>query len=185
MYESQPVIRRLGEPGDLGWVVMAHGELYAAEFGWDTSFEALVARIVADYAESADMRQAAWIAELDSRRVGCVFCVAADDTTAQLRILLVDPSARGAGVGGRLVDTCIDFARSVGYSKMRLWTNHPLVAARSVYLARGFALVEEEPHHSFGVDLVGQVYELDLDDGARSVSSGGRGARDRGGRSER
>ena len=141
-------IRPLGRPGDLGWVVMAHGELYAREFGWDTSFEALVAGIVADYARSHDpRREAAWIAEIDGRRVGCVFCVAADATTAQLRILLVDPSARGNSLGGRLVDE---------------WTNDPLVAARRVYEARGFALVDEEPHHSFGVSLVGQVYALDL-----------------------
>jgi GNAT superfamily N-acetyltransferase len=163
MTGAQVVIRPLGEPGDLGWVVMAHGEVYAAEFGWDTTFETLVARIVADYAASDDTeRQAAWIAEIDGRRVGCVFCVHADQTTAQLRILLVDPSARRAGVGGRLVDQCVDFARRVGYTRMKLWTNHPLEAARRVYLARGFRPVEEEPHHSFDVDLVGQVYELDL-----------------------
>jgi GNAT superfamily N-acetyltransferase len=167
----QPVIRRLGKPGDLGWVVMAHGELYAAEFGWDTSFEALVARIVADYANTDDAeRQAAWIAEVDGRRVGCVFCVAADATTAQLRLLLVDPSIRGAGLGGRLVDECIAFARSDGYSTMKLWTNHPLVAAAKVYRARDFRLVEEETHHSFGVDLVGQVYQLDL--GVRDTNVG-------------
>ena len=160
---EQPLIRRLGQPGDLGWVVMAHGALYASEFGWDTTFEALVARIVTDYAETHDPdREAAWIAEVDGRRVGCVFCVAATETTAQLRILLVDPSARGRGLGGRLVDECIEFARAAGYTRMKLWTNHPLVAARDVYLARGFELVEESPHHSFGVDLVGQVYELDL-----------------------
>ncbi|HET6917835.1 MAG TPA: GNAT family N-acetyltransferase [Jiangellaceae bacterium] len=167
MGEVQPVIRRLGQPGDLGWVVMAHGELYADEFGWDTTFEALVARIVADYADARDpQRQAAWVAEVDGQRVGCVFCVAADDTTAQLRILLVDPLARGVGLGGRLVDECIDFARAAGYTRMKLWTNHPLVAARQVYLTRGFELVDEEAHHSFGVDLVGQVYELDLTEAA-------------------
>jgi GNAT superfamily N-acetyltransferase len=163
MGDPQVIIRRLGDPGDLGWVVMAHGELYATEFGWDTSFEALVARIVADYAADHDpVREAAWIAEKEGRRVGCVFCVRADDTTAQLRILLVDASARGEGLGGRLVDECLAFARAAGYKRMRLWTNHPLAAARHVYLSRGFRLVEEEPHHSFGVDLIGQVYELDL-----------------------
>lgn len=163
------VVRPLGEPGDLGWVVMAHGELYAAEFGWDTSFEALVARIVADHAADHDpAREAAWIAEAGGARVGCVFCVRADDRTAQLRILLVDPSARGNGLGGRLVDTCIDFARRAGYSRMKLWTNDPLVAARRVYLSRGFRLVEESPHHSFGVDLVGQVYELSLQEAPTS-----------------
>ncbi|MGK5741140.1 GNAT family N-acetyltransferase [Micromonospora sp. URMC 103] len=156
-------IRPLGRPGDLGWVVMAHGELYAAEFGWDATFEALVARIVADYAGDHDpRREAAWIAERDGRRVGCVFCVAADGSVAQLRILLVDPSARGHGLGGRLVDECLAFARRAGYTRMRLWTNDPLVAARRVYLSRGFTLTGQEPHHSFGVDLVGQVYEVDL-----------------------
>jgi GNAT superfamily N-acetyltransferase len=142
---------------------MAHGEVYDGEFGWDGSFEALVARIVADYANDHDPdREAAWIAELDGARVGCVFCVAADDTTAQLRILLVHPSARGHHLGAQLVDECVAFARRAGYRRMKLWTNHPLVAARRVYVSRGFVLVAEEPHHSFGVDLVGQVYELDL-----------------------
>jgi GNAT superfamily N-acetyltransferase len=156
-------IRALGAPGDLGWVVMAHGEIYVAEFGWDTSFETLVARIVADYAAGHDpIREAAWIAELDGRRVGCVFCVAADETTAQLRILLVDPSARGHRLGGQLVDACISFARNAGYQRMKLWTNHPLAAARRIYLERGFTLVSEEPHQSFGVQLRGQVYELPL-----------------------
>jgi GNAT superfamily N-acetyltransferase len=161
--EPRIVIRSLGRPGDLGWVVMAHGELYAAEFGWDATFEALVARIVADYAASHDpAREAAWVAEVDGHRAGCVFCVAADEDTAQLRILLVDPSARGLHLGARLVDDCVAFARRAGYARMKLWTNDPLVAARRLYLSRGFALVEEEQHHSFGVDLIGQVYELSL-----------------------
>jgi len=164
-------VRPLGQPGDLGWVVMAHGELYAEEFGWDTSMEALIARIMADFAASSDPRQAGWIAEVDGRRVGCVLCVpssepssgpSADPDTAQLRVLLVLPSARGLGLGDRLVSACIDHARSVGYRRMRLWTNSVLEAARHIYLSRGFVLVEEEPHHSFGVDLVGQVYELSL-----------------------
>ena len=159
----QVTIRALSRPGDLGWVVMTHGEVYAAEFGWDGTFEALVARIVADFAGAHDpRREAAWIAELDGRRVGCVFCVAADESTAQLRILLVHPDARRRGLGARLTDECVEFARAAGYTRMRLWTNHPLVAAREVYLAAGFGLVAEEPHTSFGADLVGQVYELDL-----------------------
>jgi GNAT superfamily N-acetyltransferase len=142
---------------------MAHGDLYAREFGWDTSMESFIAGIVAEYADSHDPeREAAWIAELDDHRVGCVFCVAADETTAQLRLLLVDPEARGHGLGGQLVDECLKFARGAGYRRITLWTNHPLRAARRVYLSRGFALVREEPHHSFGVDLIGQVYELDL-----------------------
>jgi GNAT superfamily N-acetyltransferase len=158
-------IRRLGRPGDLGWVVMAHGEVYSEEFGWDRSFEELVLRIVADYASDRDSRlAAAWIAELDGRRVGCIFCVVDPDraATAKLRILLVHPDGRGRGLGGRLVDTAVRFAREAGYERVRLWTNDPLVAARRVYLKRGFTLTEEEPHHSFGVDLVGQVYELEL-----------------------
>lgn len=157
------VIRPIGEPGDLGWVVQAHGELYAREFGWDASFEALVARIVADWAhDHAVAREAAWIAEQDGERVGCVFCVAEDGATARLRILLVDPKARGQGLGRRLVDTCLDFARAAGYRRMVLWTNHPLTAAREIYLRAGFELVSEEPHHSYGVDLVGQTYARDL-----------------------
>jgi GNAT superfamily N-acetyltransferase len=157
-------IRPLGQPGDLGWVVLAHGEQYAAEFGWDGTFEALVARIVADFAQGHDpARERAWITELDGRRVGCVFCVAGDvPDTAKLRILLVHPDARGNRVGTRLVETCVAFARDAGYSRMRLWTNDVLTAARRIYLAAGFRLVAEEAHHSFGVDLVGQDYELDL-----------------------
>jgi GNAT superfamily N-acetyltransferase len=156
-------IRPLGEPGDLGWVVMAHGEVYAQEFGWDASFEILVAGIVAAYAEQHDpSREAAWIAEVDGRRAGCVFCVDAGDGTAKLRILLVHPQARGLGLGGRLVDTCLGFARDVGYERMTLWTNDPLVAARHIYVERGFVLTAEERHHSFGADLVGQTYELAL-----------------------
>ena len=131
----QIVIRPLGEPGDLGWIVMAHGEVYTAEFGWDSDIEAFIARIVADYAVDRDpVREAGWIAELDGRRVGCVLCVQADDATAQLRVLLVDPSARGHGLGGRLVDECMAFARKAGYTRMTLWTNDPLLAARRVYL---------------------------------------------------
>lgn len=161
--QSDVVIRPLDRPGDLGWVVMAHGEIYDKEFGWDTTFEALVARIVADYATDHDpAREAAWIAEVDGQRAGCVFCVAADETTAKLRILLVDPAARGRGVGGRLVDTCLGFARESGYRRITLWTNDVLAAARRIYRSRGFELVEEERHHSFGHDLVGQYWARDL-----------------------
>jgi GNAT superfamily N-acetyltransferase len=160
---APPTIRRLGRPGDLGWVAMAHGELYAAEFGWDIGFEALVARIVADYADNHDAaREAAWIAESDGRRVGCVFCVAADERTAQLRILLVHPAARGHGLGRALVDTCIDFARAAGYRRIALWTNDVLAVARRIYRASGFELVDENRHHSFGHDLVGQNWARDL-----------------------
>src|SRR4051812_1948136 len=156
-------IRAIGQPGDLGWVVMAHGELYGREFGWDASFETLVARIVADWAGAHDeAREAAWIAEQDGQRVGCVFCVREDDVTARLRILLVDPVARGQRLGARLVRTCLEFARAAGYRRMVLWTNHPLAAARAIYLGEGFQLTAEEPHHSYGVDLVGQTYEVAL-----------------------
>ena len=161
--DAEVTIRPLGQPGDLGWVVMAHGEMYAAEFGFSIEFEALVAKIVADYAAGPDpLREAAWIAELDGQRAGCVFLVAKDAETAQLRILLVDPAARGRHLGRRLVAECIAFARRAGYKRMMLWTNEPLAAARHIYLAAGFTLVSEEPHHSFGVDLTGQYYELDL-----------------------
>ena len=162
---SASTIRRLGEPGDLGWVVMANGEVYAREFGWTTEFDALAARIVADYATAHDpAREAAWIAELDGKRVGCIFLLADPDDpdVAKLRILVVEPRARGHGLGGRLVDTCLEFARSAGYARARLWTNHPLVAARAIYLSRGFRLTAEQPHHSFGADLIGQTYELEL-----------------------
>jgi GNAT superfamily N-acetyltransferase len=160
----EPKIRELGWPGDLGWVLMAHGELYATEFGWDTSCETLFARIVADFAAGSDRaRNRAWIAELDGQRVGSVFCVAGDDPgVAKLRLLLVTPHGRGRRLGSRLVDTAIEFAREAGYARMMLWTNHPLVAARRIYLNRGFRLIRDEPHRSFGVDLVGQTYELDL-----------------------
>jgi GNAT superfamily N-acetyltransferase len=156
-------VRRLGRPGDLGWVVMAHGEAYAAQYGWDFSFEALVARIVADFAAGRDPdREAAWIAEADGARAGCVFCVAAGPDTAQLRILLVDPAARGHGIGARLVDECLAFARAAGYRRITLWTNDVLASARRIYQAAGFTLDAEEPHHSFGADLVGQTWSRPL-----------------------
>lgn len=171
--QTAVTIRELGRPGDLGWVVMAHGEVYAEEFGWDTTFEALCARIVADYAaEFAAPGNAAWIADLDGERAGCVFVVAGDEPgVAKLRILLVHPRARGHRLGFRLVDTALDFAAAAGYDRMQLWTNHPLAAARRIYLAHGFELIREQPHHSFGVDLVGQTYELDLR--TRGAETGG------------
>jgi GNAT superfamily N-acetyltransferase len=156
-------IRQLGEPGDLGWVVLAHGEQYAAEFGWDASFEALVARIVADYAEQHDPeREAAWIADVDGAPAGCVLCVRHDEDVAKLRLLLVEPRARGLGLGERLVRECVEFARGAGYRELRLWTNDVLAAARRIYERAGFTLVEEQPHRSFGHDLVGQTWSLAL-----------------------
>ena len=161
--DGESRIRPLGHPGDLGWVIMAHGEVYAEEFGWNAEFEALVARIVADYAADRDpQREAAWIAELDGHRVGCVFLVAKDADTAQLRILLVDPAARGLGIGARLVTECVAFARRAGYRRMVLWTNDVLVAARRIYEQAGFRLVEEEPQRIFGHDLVSQTWQLDF-----------------------
>ena len=137
---------------------------YATEYSWDVSFEALVARIVADFAERRDGRpEAAWIAELDGERVGCVFCTASETPdTAQLRLLLVDPQARGAGVGSRLVDECVRFARRSGYARIVLWTNDVLVAARRIYQRAGFRLDRREPHSSFGHDLVGEYWSRDL-----------------------
>ena len=140
--DRRTVIRPMGKPGDLGWVVLAHGTMYPDEFGWDTDFEALVAGIVADYAASHDpAAEAAWIAEVDGSRAGCVLCVAGDEPgTAKLRILLVDPVARGLGLGTRLVETCLDFAERAGYHRITLWTNDVLTSARRIYQAAGFEL---------------------------------------------
>ena len=150
--------------GDFGWVVHRHGALYALEDGWDETFEALVARVVAEYVDKRDpSRESAWIAEVDGAPVGCVFCVKETEDMARLRLLLVEPSARGQGIGKRLVSECIGFAKRAGYSQVTLWTNDVLVAARRIYEAAGFRLVKEEPHHSFGRDLVGQDWLLELD----------------------
>jgi GNAT superfamily N-acetyltransferase len=159
-----PVIRPLDRPGDLGWTVLVHAQLYTSELNWDNSFEALVARIVADYAERHDPeREAAWIAELDGERVGCIFCVTGDDReTAKLRVLLVHPSARGHGVGARLVQTCLDFATEAGYRRITLWTTDQQTTARRIYESVGFELVKEVPQHSFGHDLVGQTWTRGL-----------------------
>ncbi len=160
---SPDLTLRAPEPGELGWVIHAHGTLYAREYGWDATFEALVARVVAGYASGHDhQRERAWIAEVGGSPAGSIFCVRKDEVTAQLRLLLVESWARGAGIGERLVGECIAFARAAGYAEMVLWTNDVLTAARRIYQRAGFVLTSEERHHSFGHDLVGQNWRLDL-----------------------
>jgi len=150
-------------PGDMGWVVQRNGALYTEEFGWDGSYEALVARIVADYVSQREPgAEAAWIAEVDGVPAGCVFCVREDATTARLRLLLVEPWARGLGIGARLVDEVLRFARQAGYTRITLWTNDVLDGARRIYQRAGFTLDNEDSHHSFGVDLTGQNWSRDL-----------------------
>ena len=158
-----PYILRPHQPGDIGWAVQKHGELYAREYGWDESFEALAAEVGARFLKEFDpKKERAWIAEKDGENVGCVFLVRQSDEVAKLRMLLVDPKARGLGLGRRLVEECIRFARNRGYRKITLWTNDVLVTAIHIYRTLGFRLVAEERHRSFGHELVGQTWELDL-----------------------
>jgi len=160
---TAPYVLRPPGPGDMGWVVMRHGALYAEEFGWDEHFEALVAGIVAKFIEQYNpKRERCWIAERDGEPIGCVFIVKESDTVARLRLMLVEPTARGLGVGTRLVEECLRFSRIAGYKKVVLWTNNVLSAARHIYEKAGFRLIKEEPHRSFGHDLIGETWMLDL-----------------------
>jgi DNA-binding MarR family transcriptional regulator/GNAT superfamily N-acetyltransferase len=154
---------RAPRPGDMGWVVERHGELYATEYGWSEKFEGLVAQIVAQFMHEHDpVRERCWIACVDGSRAGSVFLVKHSDAVARLRLLLVEPTARGMGVGRTLVDTCLQFARDAGYDRITLWTNAVLNAARAIYVSRGFTLVHEEAHTHFGSEQLGQDWELEL-----------------------
>jgi GNAT superfamily N-acetyltransferase len=168
---TPPVRLRRHAPGDIGWLIGRHGALYAQEFGWNSQFEALVARIAGQFLERLDpQREACWIAERDAHRVGCVMLVQArndesgapEPGVAQLRLLLVDPRARGLGLGDMLVAECERFARGAGYRRLRLWTQSMLLPARAIYTRHGYELKGTEPHHSFGHDLVGEVWEKAL-----------------------
>jgi DNA-binding MarR family transcriptional regulator/GNAT superfamily N-acetyltransferase len=158
-----PYVLRSHQPGDMGWVVHRHGALYAAEYGWDESFEALTAEIVAKFIHNFDpKRERCWIAEQDGAMLGCVFLVKKSDRVAKLRLLLVEPSARGLGIGGRLVEECVGFAREVGYRKMTLWTQSNLRAARNIYKSVGFRLVKKWPVKQFGYEMVSETWDLKL-----------------------
>ena len=161
--ETYSYVLRQPEPGDMGWVVQSNGTLYAQEYAWDENYEALVAQIVADFVKNIDpKKERCWIAEKDGENVGSVFLVKESDEVARLRLLIVDPKARGLGIGKRLVDECTRFARRAGYKKITLWTNSVLLAARSIYQKAGYELAKSESHHSFGHDLVGETWELTL-----------------------
>lgn len=158
-----PYLLRQHQPGDMGWVVERQGILYVREYGWDETYEALAAEIVAQFIRNYDpSHERCWIAERDGHRVGAVFVVKASEEAAKLRLLHVEPEARGLGIGKRLVQECVRFARQAGYKKMTLWTQSILIAARQIYAETGFQLLREEKHHSFGMDLTAETWELDL-----------------------
>lgn len=165
--KNSRVVLRSHLPGDMGWVVERHGSLYFQEYGWNEHFEALVARIAADFIDQLDPEhERCWIAERDGQRLGCVFLVRDTEsdpvTTARLRLLLVDPAARGLGLGRTLVEQCTTFARSAGYKRIVLWTNSVLISARRIYEQEGYHLLREKPYTAFGKDLVSQDWQLDL-----------------------
>ncbi|WP_280465827.1 bifunctional helix-turn-helix transcriptional regulator/GNAT family N-acetyltransferase [Nocardia brasiliensis] len=160
---APPFTLRPPAPGDFGWVIERHARLYTDEYGWDGTYEELIVRIVADYLHAHDeQRERAWIAESGGAPVGSIFCVAENETTARLRLLLVEPTARGLGVGSALVEECLRFATAAGYRDIVLWTNDVLTAARHIYQRAGFELVEQSPHHSWGADLIGQTWRRSL-----------------------
>ena len=162
-HETVPYMLRPHQPGDIGWITHRQAVLYNREYGWDETFEALVAEILAAFIRNFDpRRERAWVAERDGEIVGSVFVVRKSDEVARLRLLYVEPSARGLGIGTRLVDECIRYARSRGYRTLTLWTNDVLVSARRIYVAAGFRLVDEQAHHGFGKDLVSQTWDLEL-----------------------
>ena len=158
-----PFVLRSHRPGDMGWVIRAHGELYSREYGWNERFEALVAHIAAEFIEKFDpLRERCWIAERDGERVGSVFLVRNSAAIAKLRLLIVEPKARGTGLGKHLVAECLRFAQACGYRRVTLWTQQNLLAARHIYQQAGFTLAARENHSLFGVPLVGETWNFDL-----------------------